>query len=578
MAEGAYWSGNISFAGLGSGTDFNKLIDGLMKTESYHKRRLENWKKGWEDKSKELQNLNKKVLGLQTLLEKMDTSGELLGKKISSSNQTVVAATPSGDADFGSHQVEVKQLATSDNWANTTFGYTSQDAVITTSNTTFTFSYAGKITTINVPQNTTLKQFVNIVNNHGDLKGKVAGSMLFDGTDYHFQLQGLELGEANSIALSNTGIPGMAPGNFDHIRTAQDALFKVDGFPPGSNAWLHRESNTVGDAIKGLSLNLKSAAPGTVVEVTVSQDDSKTVETIQKFVDGVNEIRTQIQKLTKVEANKDPQTDKDDKSKSTIQVGRMKGSILTGNYGVEMVSQELKHLVASAGLGFANVSGGAGEDAFTSLAGLGISTDASKGSATYGLLKLDKEELKKALKEDPKAVTRLFTADHELESSSPDFTAVNSVKGTTHPGTHKVAYTVSGGVITSATINGEPASVSGWSITGKSGGPAAGLRLDVTNQADGTYDGDVRIKQGKIHEMLNKVNELTSPSTGTLKIIEDNYASIIRNIEKKIDWEDQRLRAKERRYKLKFSRLDALLGEYQKKQQALTSQVAKLNK
>ncbi len=580
MSEGSYWSGNISFAGLGSGTDFNTLIKGLMKTEGFHKRRLEYWKQSWENKSKELQNLNTKVLGLQTLLEKMDTSGEMLGKTVSTSSQAVVAVSADGDADFGSHQVVVKQLAASDNWANNAFGYAGQDTVITTSNTTFTFSYAGKSTTINVPKNTTLKQFANIINNHGDLKGKVAGRMLFDGTDYHFQLQSLELGEANKIVLSNTGVPGMSPANFSHLRAAQDALFKVDGFPPGTSEWMHRDSNLVSDAIKGVSLSLKSAAPGTTVEITVNQDDSKTVETLQKFVDGINEIRSQIQKLTKVEAGKNSSETSSSSSgekESTVNLATMKGSILTGNYGVEMVSQELKHLVASAGLGFSNVTGGAGEDPFTSLAGLGITTDANKGSATYGLLKLDKEELEKALKKNPKAVARLFTADHELGSSSPDFTAVNSVKGTTKPGEHNVSYTVSGGVITSATINGEPASISGWSITGKTGTTASGLRVDVTNQADGTYNGDVRIKQGKAHEMLDKIKELTSPSSGTLKIISDNYKNIIRNIEKKIEWEDDRLKAKEQRYKLKFSRLDTLLGTYQKKQQALNSQIAKLS-
>lgn len=580
MAESSYWSGNISFAGLGSGTDFNKLIDGLMKTEGYHKRRLTHWKKGWENKSKELLKLNRKVLGLQTMLEKMDTSGELLGKKVSCSNQSVVSVSADGDADFGSHQVEVKQLATTDNWANTGFGYSSQDAVITTSNTTFTFSYAGKSTTLNIPKNTTLKQFVTMVNAHPDLKGKVSGKILFDGTDHHFQLQGLGLGEANTIVLSNTGIPGMSVSGFTHIQTAQDALFKVDGFPPGASEWMKRDTNTVADAIEGLTLNLKSASPGTPVTVTVNQDTSKSIETVREFVKGINEIRAQIQKLTKVGADEGSSQSeaKDDDYESNIQVQRVKGSILTGNYGVEMVAQSLKHLVASSGLGFSNLSGGPDEDPFTSLAALGITTDASQGSASYGLLKLDETILEKALKAEPKAVARLFTADHELDATSSDFTAVNAIKGTTKAGKHKIAYTVSGGAITSATINGEPASINGWSITGKSGTDSSGLRVDVTNQSDGTYSGDVQVKLGKVHELLGKVKELTSSSSGTLKIISDNYKNIIRNIQKKIEWEEERLLNKERNYRLKFSRLDTLLGHYQKKQQALNSQLAKLQK
>lgn len=562
MAEGKYWSGNVNFAGLGNGTDFGKIIDAMIKKEEFHTRRLTRWKKGWVDKSKELLNLNTKVLELQTALKKMDTKSEFMGKAVSSANSSVVTVSANGDASFGSHKVEVKQLASTDHWTSTGTGYAGLDSKVTTSNAAFKFSYAGKSVALNVPRNTTLKQFVNIINNHPDLRGNVRASAVSDGSNFFLQLKGLDLGETNAIKLSNSGLPGLQTTSFSNVQKAQDAMLKVDGFPPGAAAWMRRSTNAVTDAVEGVTLNLKSALPGTVVDVTVAHDRAKTKETVVSFLKAMNEVRNQIRKLTEVTKG----------SKDTA-----KGSMLTGNYGVELVSQRLKMSVSSPGIGF-GFSKKQEVDPYPALATIGITSDANKGSVTFGQLKLDDLKFDKALKERPEDVAALFVTDHSISSSSSDFTPGTIVKGVTKPGKHAVSYTVSGGKIVSATINGKPALISGWEITGKPKTDAAGMSVKVTNQADGTYNGDVNIKQGKILELIEEARNLTSPTSGTLKLIEDNYKTIISNIDKKIDRETKRLADKRRRLKSRFGRLDATLGRYDKMQGALKAQIAKLGK
>lgn len=559
MAEqDQYWSGRINFAGLGNGTDFGKMIDGLIKAEGTHKRRLEKWRTGWEDKNKELQALNKKVLSLETALKKIDTKGELLGKRVSTSHSELVTITASGDAAFDSHTVQIKQLAKTDLWASSGAGFDKLDSKITTSNTTFRFSYGGKSVELNVPKNTTVEQFVNNLNNHQDLRGKVRASAVSNGDSFFLQLKGLELGQDSTLVLSSSGIPGLQVGHFANIRKAQDALIKVDGFPPGTDKWMRRNTNAVTDAIEGVTLNLRSANPDTTVSVTVSHDHEQTKKSVVEFLKAMNEVRVHIKKLTEV-------TKKGSNN--------AKGSILTGNYGVEMVSQKLKLTISSPGVGF-NLSGPL-EDAYSALASVGIKSVAKTGSVAFRQLELDEKVFDKALKENPQAVAALFVTDHSISTQSTDFSPGSIVRGVTPPGKHDIAYTISDGKITSATINGEPAKISGWDITGTHKN-AAGLGLSVTNQTNGTYTGSISIRQGKILELLKEVDALTDSTNGTLRVIEKNYDTIIDNINKKIEREDKRIGDKERRLKNRFARLDATLGRYEKLQQSLKAQISKM--
>jgi flagellar hook-associated protein 2 len=91
-------SGNIHFAGLGSGTDFNTIIDGLIQIEQLRVTRLEASKVDLEDKITESQDLNTKLLSLKTSLETMDSLGEFLVKNSESSDSSILTATPGADA------------------------------------------------------------------------------------------------------------------------------------------------------------------------------------------------------------------------------------------------------------------------------------------------------------------------------------------------------------------------------------------------------------------------------------------------------------------------------------------------
>ena len=580
MADSTYTSGSINFTGLGNGTDFNTLIEGLVDVERGRITRLENWKATWELKNEQFQELNTQLLSLKTTLEGMDTLNEFMTKGVASSNTNLLQASADADALESTHTVIINQLATNDILI-TNSGTSALDSVITTSNTSFTFSYGGESITINdIPANTTLEGFVELINNHPDSRGIIQASTIFDGSSYHLQLAGKGLGADNQLVISNAGSLIFGAGSFTETQNAQNSQIRVDGFPASNGAWIERGSNTIDDIISGITLDLKDASPGSAISLTVTTDTDAIADNVTSFVEAVNAIRAQIIALTKVDDTKGGVSTGGD---SLTDPTETKGSILTGNYGIDIISQNLKNITANIGVGFTpwdpdTLSG----DKYSALSQLGIFTDAQQGSATYGLLTIDYDKLDEALQDDPTAVAELFSMEPTGVSRTTDFSFNSLIEGTTMPGEYDIEVVSDGTQIVSATINGEEAAISGWEITGLSG-DALGMAIRLNNTGAGTYNGKIAVKTGKATEMINELTELTKPYNkytyegGPLAVLQNNYGDIMDSIDDKIAYEETRIEKLERNLRLKYSRLDTLLGQYQLRQGQLEAALAQLD-
>ena len=555
-------SGAINFAGLGNGTDFNSMIDGLVDVEMNRVRRLQKWRIGWEVKNEQFQALNTQMLSMKTTLEGFDTRNEFMTKAVSSTNSSKLTASANSDAQEASHTIEIGQLAAND--VQIASGATALDASITSSETFFKFSYAGESHTIsNISSGTTLEGFVNIINNHANSRDSIRASTIFDGSVYHLQLNGLDQGADNQLVISNTGSLSFSASDFNETQNAVNSQIRVNGFPASNSSWIERDTNTVNDVIEGLTLNLNEAEVGSDIIVNVVADNTAIKANIQKFVESVNIVRAHIQALTEVDEEGE-------------------GSLLTGNYGIDMVSQKLKTITADIGLGFEyydpdDLTG----DKYSALSQLGILTDAEQGSPSYGLLKIDEEVLNAALTDDPDAVAALFAANNDGKSNSTDFTFTSLIDGTTKAGVYDLVIVSDGTEVTSATINGVAANVAGWDITGISG-DALGMGIELNNTAAGTYTGTISVKTGKAGEMISELEALTQPYNeftyegGPLAVLTNNYNDIMDNIDKKIEFETTRIDKLENTLKLKFSRLDALLGQYELRQGQLNMALGQL--
>lgn len=559
-------SGQINFTGLGNGTDFNALIDGLVKAETVRVTRLESWKKEWTDKVSQFQALNTKMLSLKTTLEGMDTMDSFMVKAVSSTDTSALAATADSSAQVSTHSVIIGQLAQND-ILTTASGVGTLTTSVMTSNSNITFSYAGNnITLSNISAGTTLTGLVNYINNNALCSGKIKATTIYDGSVYHLQIYGLGQGDANQVQITSAGGLVFQPADFDNTQNAQSAHIKVDGYPVGAAAWLSRDSNTVTDVVPGVTMNLKQANSNASLQIGISTDTDAIKENVRTFVSQVNEVRSLIISMTKVD---------------TTDVKNPQGSILTGNYAMQMISTQLKDVIAEKGQGFNyySVSGSTiTGDYFSSLSQLGISTDADQASVNSGLLVLDEEALDSALSTNPDAVAQLFAADYLGESDSPEFTYLSHIGGLTKAGSYVVSITTSGAGISSATINGHAAGIDGWRITGAYGYDEAGLVIQLDNQVlNSTMTGTVNLKLGKAGEMIKKLKELTSKTSGPLHILEENYGDITNNIDDKIDFETTRIAKLKQSLQDKFARLDTLLGTLNQQQTQLTSAITALN-
>ena len=574
-----YWSGSITFTGLNTGTDWDEIIEAQMAVEEYRYNSMTEKETAYEEQLAAVEDLETQMTTLYQTLQDYDSVSDFLTKSGSSSDETSLTVSVDNEAEAGTHNVVINQLAQNDIWSSDD-GYTSTDTSITDTDQTFSLTYGDETYTIDVPAGTTLEEFVDLINNADGNSDDVRASVINEGDAYYLQIRGMDLGADNTVTINDTGFDAMGPDAFTNTQKAQNAQIKVDGFPAADDEWIERDTNSIDDVIDGVTLQLKTTTGDEGTTVTVALDTDAMVEAVETVVESINTILQLLMDLqdqgtvsdsvstaTASDSDDDDEDDEDDDSAA---------SVLASNYGIDLVQNSLKNILSTKGLGFSYYD--ADEDTgdlFTSLSTIGISTDADEDSETFGLLVIDYDELEEAIDEDPEAVAALLSSDSTGSTDSSDFSFDSAISGTTVAGEYEVSYTIENGEITSAYINGNAASISGWTITGASGEDESGLALTVDNTADGAYTGTVYLKQGKIGQLVDTLEDMTS-TEGTLQIMEDSYQEILDQLAESISKEEERLDLVESRLRTRYSNLETLLTSYDSLSTTIESLLASL--
>ncbi|MCL4423910.1 MAG: flagellar filament capping protein FliD [Firmicutes bacterium] len=373
-------SGVYSVSGLASGLDWRKMVDDLMKIEhrpvdlmQAQQDKLTAAKGVWSDIKTQLAALDLSLSNLS-----LDTAYN--GRIASSANETVVTATASSGAAVGTYALTVGGLAqahsvASDTKASTyavsagaagTFQIKVIDSTGATVSTSVTAAAGDSLT--------------NVAQNINTAKAGVTASVITTSTGFQRLVITRNVTGANSTisfvdtnttagALAEMGVVVDSAGNAvkNQLVGAQDASFTVN------NVAVTRSTNTVSDAVTGVTFNLK-ALSATAVNVTVSQDVDGTYNKIKDFVDKYN-------------AALDLMTAK-----------MAKGEVLQGDATLSRIQSTLRQMVSD------RVSGATGS--FTSLFDIGIST-----SDNAGHLAIDDTKLRAAIADKPQDVkTLLFDA------------------------------------------------------------------------------------------------------------------------------------------------------------------------
>ncbi|BCX89076.1 flagellar hook-associated protein 2 [Methylomarinovum tepidoasis] len=389
----------ITSTGLGSGLDIQNIVTSLVAAE----------RKPTEARIQRQQEQIQAQLSafgqLKSDLEEMDAA---LGKlkspvfwrrhQTSSSNEAVVTATAGAVAREGQYQVTVNQTAQAHAVASSTFS--SVDDVVGSGTLTIRFgawSYdAGGNPTTFTADADSAAQSLTIDTTNNTLSGLrdaindagigVRASIVNDGSGFRLVLTSERTGAGNALEVSvsdsdgnDTDAAGLSrlafnasARNLTQTLAGRDAELEVDGIAVTS------PTNLVTGVIDGVTLNLKSAAPGSAVTVGVSLDDEAITEAMQGFVDAYNQFRGHVAAATAF-----------DKEQNVA-------APLLGDSTVRAVNAQLRRLIGQ-------VVPGLEEAGIRSLADVGLSTDKDTGQ-----LSLDTSKFKAMLHDHPKEMQALF--------------------------------------------------------------------------------------------------------------------------------------------------------------------------
>jgi flagellar hook-associated protein 2 len=148
--------------------------------------------------------------------------------------------------------------------------------------TAYSIQVGGTTYTRTVADNiTTPAQMRDWVNSKTGLKDAVRATLVQqDNTHWVLSLQGLSTGASNQVNV--TGPSGGAT-TITNVQSAQDAAFTLNGI------LFTRSSNTVTDAVNGLTLQLVSASNSPTV-IDIAEDNSGVAQKIQAFVASYNDL------------------------------------------------------------------------------------------------------------------------------------------------------------------------------------------------------------------------------------------------------------------------------------------------
>lgn len=338
---------------------------------------------------------------LQSSLSALETATAALGKTSTfgatsvSSTNTAFTATTDSTATVGDYSVYVEQVAKAQSLISGSISSKSSQLGDSSSSRTLTITQPGTTDPLTITlsdSQTTLTGIADAINKSA---GNVSATIITASNgDYRLMLSSKTTGTDGDMTITSSdstlqgviGYDANATGtqNMSVQTASQNAKFSVNGVS------MERSSNTVSDAVTGITLNLKSASSSTSGEtltVARSIDDTKTA--VKAWVTAYNSLQSTIATITKYTAV----TAGEDQSSTN--------GALIGDSTVRSVQTKLASMMT-------NLQSGS----YSVLSQLGITTDPSKQSdGSLGALTIDDTKLTAALTNNPQAVSDFFVGD-----------------------------------------------------------------------------------------------------------------------------------------------------------------------
>lgn len=447
----------ISSPGIGANLDVNSIVSQLMQIEAQPLQKLATREASYQAKLSAFGSLKSALSSLQGAMNALASPDRFNSFRATSSNSSLASVSVGNSATPGSYSLEVQYLAQAHKLKSTTFNALT-DSVGTGTITIDFGTYSGgnftlnpdkatKTITINPGADslTSVRDAINAAN------AGVTATIVNDGTGNRLVIGSKDSGAANALRIAvadgdanNTDALGLSrlvydastggTQNLAETVVAQNSTVVIDGMT------ISKPTNSINDAVAGLTINLNKADIGVPATVTVTRDTTGAANAVETFIKAYNELDKTIDTLTAYNAE------------------TKTGSVLTGDSTVRQVQTRMRALLGStlptAGGGLRNLS----------QIGVGFQID--------GTLKLDTAKLTSVLNDPTKDVATLFASIAKPTDSQVVF---DSASSKVQPGTYSLNVsqlatrgTAVGSVVANTTITTGVNDTLTFTIDGKS--------------------------------------------------------------------------------------------------------------
>jgi flagellar hook-associated protein 2 len=408
--------------------DVNGIVSQLMLVEQQPIKVLNAKEADYQSQLTAYGTVSGALSNFQSAISTLNSAANTQALSATSSDNSALSATAASTATPGVYGIDITALAQAQRLV--AVGQTSQTSAIGSgATTTLTFDTgtisggtlsAGAYTGATFTTNGNGTKTVSIDSSNNTLQGirdainkaniGITASIINDGsaTPYRLVLTSNSTGLANSMKISVTGDATLstllaqdpaATQNLSEVSTAQNSALKVNGIA------LSKASNTVTDAISGVTLNLSKITASTT-NLTIAPNNGSITNAVAGFVKAYNDLNTTLNNVSSY----DPKT--------------QTGAVLQGDATVRMIRTQVRSVLTSS------VSGASGTLSTLSQVGVSFQKD--------GTLALDSAKLTSALANGFSNVASLFGA---VGASTDNLISYSSAKNTTVPGTYGINIT-----------------------------------------------------------------------------------------------------------------------------------------
>ncbi len=393
---------SITSPGIGSGLDVAGLVNKLVAAEGEPVlNRLNTREAKLQAQLSALGSVKSALSTFKGALANLTNVSSFQKRTATSSNTELFTVALAGTPVAGSYDVEVTHLAQAHKLTSTTFAEASSS--VGTGTLTFQFGDPTKpAQTVTITDENNSLTGVRDAVNAADIG--VRASIVNGDSGYQLVFSAENTGTDNSLRISveespadgtNTDMNGLSrlaynadAYNMTEVAAAQNAVVKIDGIQ------VTRATNTISDAIAGVTLTLKKAEVGTKAALNVNLDKNSASTAVEGFVNAFNSLVGTFNQLSGYNAE------------------TKQGGILIGDSSLRGVLSQLRGVMGSPVGGL--------DGAYRALADLGIKTQAD------GSLELDKAKLTAALDSNFDDIGRLFAATATATDSLVTYTGSTS--------------------------------------------------------------------------------------------------------------------------------------------------------